>query len=366
MDLKTGGKEAGDRRECGRDNAAHHQRQHHAQPEGNGSEVENVAEQGTGVDALVHDHRCEHHACTHHTADGQVGTGQQDQTADAQSQEHARRSRLQNVQDVIHRQQGHALDNRAENAQQDEDKENDDIQTVFQQELTHVEGIAVAFPFLLPLFCGGEFGQTQLIQQVIAVGEGIVLAILDLLQRGAVLELGVKLTVFIDVFLVLDQLRVVQLLQLCFMLLLQRFQLGAVAGVFLCCLRRTRGNHLVIIIFVIVGIQICRRIADQGLDLGLVGGFNGLGILELCAVLGEDFSLFGLGIVGILLYNRHVGGQGNHLIGAVDTQGVYFLLDGTDVFIDRCQQALLLVNRQDDTVLFLHVFLLPPFTDILR
>ena len=45
------------------------------------------------------------HAHADHTADGQVRAGEQDQPGDAQRQEHARRSLLQDVEDVVDGQQ---------------------------------------------------------------------------------------------------------------------------------------------------------------------------------------------------------------------------------------------------------------------
>ena len=101
MNLKARRKETGNHGKGGRHAAADHECHHHADTEGNGGEIENMAEQSAGVDTFVHDHRCQNHACTDHTADGEVGTGEQDQTADAKRQEHARGSRLQDVQDVV-------------------------------------------------------------------------------------------------------------------------------------------------------------------------------------------------------------------------------------------------------------------------
>ena len=79
MNLKPGGEEAGNGGEGGGHNAAGNQSQDHTQTHGKHGEVEDVSEEGAGIDALVHDHGAKNHAGTHHTAHGQVGAAQQDQ-----------------------------------------------------------------------------------------------------------------------------------------------------------------------------------------------------------------------------------------------------------------------------------------------
>ena len=157
MDLEPGGKEACDRGKQGRHAAAYNQRQHNPQADRNAGEVKHVAEQRAGVDALVHDHRGQHHAGAHHAAHRQIRAAQQDQAADAQCQEHARGRGLQDIQDIVHRQQLGMLDDRRQNAQENEDEQNGNIKPVLQEELLHIERILVILPLLFLLLGKREF-----------------------------------------------------------------------------------------------------------------------------------------------------------------------------------------------------------------
>ena len=105
----------------------------------------------------MHDHGGQHHAGTDHPSDGQVRSAKKDQAADAQRQEHPGRSRLQDIQDVVHGQQLCMLDNGRQNAQQDKDKQNRDIEAVLQQELLDIERIPVIFKLLFLSFRKSEF-----------------------------------------------------------------------------------------------------------------------------------------------------------------------------------------------------------------
>src|SRR5699024_8599597 len=84
--------------------------QEHTGQDRQAGEIKHMAEHRAGVDTLMHDDGGGGHAHTDHTANGQVRTGQQDQAGDAQCQEHTRRRLLQDVQDVVHREQLHVLD----------------------------------------------------------------------------------------------------------------------------------------------------------------------------------------------------------------------------------------------------------------
>ena len=356
MNLKPGGKESGNGGKGSRHAAADNKRQHNTDTERNGSKVKNMAKKSACIDALVHDHRCKYHACANHTADREVGTSEQDQAADPQRQEHTRRGCLENIQDIVHCQQRHTLDNRAENTQNDEDNENYDVQTVSQQKLLDIESIAVGFPLLFPLFGKGETAETELIKKMVTMGKGGMLAVLNRLEGGAVFESGVKQAVFIDVFLVLDLIRILQFAKFILMLPFQFRKLCIIACIFRCRLRCAGSDNLIVVFLVIVGIQIRCSIIDQSLDLASVGSFNRFGFRERCPILREYRCFLLPRKVGVFLYDRHVIGQRDYPVCAIRTQGIYLLLYGSDIFVDRCQQKFLLLRCQDDPVLFIHVF----------
>ncbi len=126
----------------------HHQSKDILRRNGKSCKIKNMSEHRTGVDALVHDDGSGGHAHTHHTSDGQVRTCQEDQSRNAQSQEHSGRSLLEDVQHVIVGQKRRPFYHRRDNTQHNEHKDNGNIQTVFQKELPAVKGIFVVFPFL--------------------------------------------------------------------------------------------------------------------------------------------------------------------------------------------------------------------------
>ena len=263
MNLKSGREEAGNAGEGCRDDAADQQREEHAGQNGNTRKIIDVPEERAGIDALVHDHGCEHHAGAHHTPHREVCTGQEDQAADTQCQEHARGCRLQDVQDIVHRQQLGMLDHRSQDAKQDKDADDHDIQTVGQEKLFHVKGIFVVFPVLLPFLPAGEMREPEQVDQVIAIGKGVMSPILDLLKGSVVLELRIKLTVFIDVFFVLDFARILQLRKLRFMFALQFGELRFITFVLFRLFRRTGSDDLVVVFLVVVCVQITDRLVDQ-------------------------------------------------------------------------------------------------------
>ena len=130
MHLELRGEEAGNRCKAGREDDAHNKSQQHAKRCRHAGEIKNMSEHGTGVDSLVHDNcRC-NHAHADHTADRKVGTCQKDQSRNAKSKEHAGRCLLQDVQDVVHREQGGMLDDRGDDAQHNENQDNDNVKSV--------------------------------------------------------------------------------------------------------------------------------------------------------------------------------------------------------------------------------------------
>src|SRR5699024_10610818 len=207
--FKLGRKESGDGGKHGAQNDTHHQGQKDPHQHRHGAEVEDVPEDAAGVGSLVHHDGGGGHAHAHHTADGQVGTGQQDQAGHAQSQEHSGGRLLEDVQDVVHRQQlGAALEDGGGNTKADEDDNDGDIQAVLQQEVTAVEGVLVVLPALGHRLSKGELGHAQHVDQVVLVIKGGMLAVLDLLEVLVQVHLRVKQAVLIDVLLVLDLLLV--------------------------------------------------------------------------------------------------------------------------------------------------------------
>ena len=105
--------------------------------------------------------------------------------------------------------------------------------------------------------------EPEQVDQVIAIGKGVMSPILDLLKGSVVLELRIKLTVFIDVFFVLDFARVLQLRKLRFMFALQFGEFCFVTFVLFRLFRRTGSDDLVVIFLVVVCVQITDRLVDQ-------------------------------------------------------------------------------------------------------
>ena len=123
MHFELGGEESGDGGENRAQHDTHQQGQDHPGRHGQSGEVKDMPEHASGVDALVHDDGGGGHAHAHHTADGQVGARQQDQARHAQGQEHPGGRLLEDVQNVVHRQQLNLgpLDDGGGDTQGDED-----------------------------------------------------------------------------------------------------------------------------------------------------------------------------------------------------------------------------------------------------
>ena len=105
--------------------------------------------------------------------------------------------------------------------------------------------------------------EPQQVDQVIAIGKRVVPAVLDLLQRGVVLEFRIELAVFVDVFFVLDLARVLQLRKLRLVLAFQLGELRLIAFVLCLFFRRTGSDDLVVVFLVVVCVQITDRLVDQ-------------------------------------------------------------------------------------------------------
>src|SRR5699024_7448942 len=188
---------------------------------------------------------------------------------------------LQNVQDVVHRQKLHVLDDGGDDAQRNEDQDDGDVQAVFQQEVPGVEGVLVVFPPLGDVFAHRELGQPQHVDQVVLVVKGGVAAVLDGLQLLVAGHLGVKQPVFVDVLFVLEFLRVADLGHGGLVFL---FQLGhrlLVAGLGGGALLLAAGHHMLVVLGVVVGLQVGFGVGDQPGDLVLVLGLHRLGFFQV-------------------------------------------------------------------------------------
>ena len=130
MHLEPRHEEAGEGREAGAEDDAQQKSQDRSCSVRNARGVKDVSEDRTGVDALVHHDGRGDHRHTDHTADGEVSTGQEDQTRNAECKEHTGRCLLQDVQDVGDREQLRVLHNRGDDAQEDEDRDDDDVESL--------------------------------------------------------------------------------------------------------------------------------------------------------------------------------------------------------------------------------------------
>ena len=130
MHLEAGKEESRNRRKDRRQNDTDKQCEPCPSRRNDRGEVEDVSEYRTGIDALMHDDGRSDHAHADHTADRKVGTSQKDQSRNAKSKEHAGRCLLQNVQDVVHREQGGMLDDRGDDTQHDENQDDDNVKSV--------------------------------------------------------------------------------------------------------------------------------------------------------------------------------------------------------------------------------------------
>ena len=249
----------------------------------------------------MHDDGGSGHAHAHHTADGQVGTGQHDQTSHAQSQEHTGRGHLEDVQHVVHSQQLHALDSGSDEAQSDEDDQNGYIQAVLQQEVPGVEGVAVVLHLLGQGLTHGELGHAQQIDEVELVLIGGMTAILDLLKVLIQGHLGVKEAVFVDVLLVLDLVGIGELGQGLLVLLVQLSHGGTILLLGEGLLLFATGGHVLEVVLVEVGLQIGFGVGNQLGHLSLVLGLHSLGLLQLLAPTLSDGLLLLFGVDAVPL-----------------------------------------------------------------
>ena len=258
------------------------------------------------------------------------------------------------------------LDHRSQDAEQNKDADDHDIQTVGQEKLLYVEGVFIVFPVLLPLFSAGEVREPEQIDQVITIGKGIMSPVFDFLKGGVMLELRIKLTVFVDVFFILDFALVLQLRQFRFMLALQFGELRFIALVLFRLFRRTGSDDLVVVFLVVVCVEIADRFINQRLDLCAVRVLHCLGFFQRFPILGDDGRLFRFGIVGVLFDNRHMVGQRDDPVGAFRPEGIDFLLNSADVLVNGRQKAPFFFGGKDRFVFRIHASVLPPIKDISR
>ena len=204
MHLKARREEAGNRSKAGCEHNAGKKRKHRSSHIGQGGKVKNLAEDRTGIDTLVHDDGRGDHAHTGHSSDREVGTGQENQTRNAERKEHARRRLLQNVQDIVVGKELGVLHNRRHNAQRNEDHHDDNVETVLQEELALVKGVLIVLDALCLRLSEGEAGHAEQIDHVILLGEGLVSSVLDCLQFLLVVDLCIEELILVDVVLVLQ------------------------------------------------------------------------------------------------------------------------------------------------------------------
>ena len=112
---------------------------------------------------------------------------------------------------------------------------------------------------------------------------GAVPAVLDLLKVLGALHLGVKQTVFMDVLLLLDLMRIAQLGDRLLMFLVEPFHSGAVISLGKDLFFLAAGGHRLIIIGLEMGLEVIFRLCDQFVDLALVLGLHRLSLLQFLA-----------------------------------------------------------------------------------
>ena len=177
-----------------------------------------------------------------------------------------------------------------------------------------------------------------------------VLPILDGLQVLVPLHLGVEQAVFVDVFLVLDLLRVRKLGQGGLMLFFQLLHSGLVflQGSRLFFL--AAGRHVLVILGVVVGFQVTFRVGDQLGDLVLVLGLDGLGLLQLLFQLRLAGGLFLGSVNAVALEVVQAVLEADDLVGAVDPQLIDLGLDLAHVFLDRFAELHLALRSKNRTI----------------
>ncbi len=111
---------------------------------------------------------------------------------------------LQDVEHILVRKQLSALYHRGDGAKYDEDDQDNDIKTIFKEELPAVKSVFVVLPLLGPLLHERELGHAQKVNEVVFVAKCSMLAIFCLLQGLLVLHLRIKAVIFVYVVFVFD------------------------------------------------------------------------------------------------------------------------------------------------------------------
>ena len=355
MHLEARGEEASNRGEERAESYAHHKGQHDTRNERHAGEVEDVAKDRTRVNTLVHDDRRCRHAHTHHATNGEVGAGKQDESGNAQRQEHARRGLLEDVQYVLVREKLRALHDGRDGAQEDEDKENDDVEAVLEEELPAVEGVLVVLPLLGLTLRKRELGHTQEVDEVILVAEGRMLAILDLLHLLLKDHLGVEAPVLVDVVLVLDLGAIGETREVRAVLVLERLEVGLVAILGKHALLGTALTHGFEVLLCVVLFEVAFGLRDKAGHLDLVARLDSLCGGKLALVAGNGLLALLLGEDAVALGCVDVTLELNHAVGSVAPQLVDLCLDGGNALVNGAEQGLLLLDRKHLIALVCHV-----------
>ena len=306
-----------------------------------------MSENRTGIRSLVHDDRCRYHRHTYHTADGKIGSGQKDQSRNTQCQEHTGRCLLKNVQDICRCEQLCVLHNRCDDAEEHEDADDYNVQSVRQKELLSVEGILPVLSLLRLILCKGKLRHAEQINQMVFVCEGLMLAILCLLKLALQSHLRIKLTVLIDVVLVLDFLLVGQAREILLVLCLQPGKGSVVLCLRIFLLFGAACHNLGIVVLLEMLIEILLGIRDQAVDLCLVLLLHGFCRYELFLIFLDQLALLFFGIVLIFLHELDMIVQINNHIRSVLAQLVDFRLDFTDILINWLTELVFLFHGKD-------------------
>ena len=347
MHFELGCKETCDGgKDCAQDNADK-QRQNNACNDRQPGKIKHMAKNRTGVDSLVHNDGSGSHAHTNHTANGQVRAGQQDQPGNAQSQEHARRSLLQNVQNIVDGKQRHFLAELGNQAQYNKDDNDCNVQTVAQQKVTAIKCVLVVFPLLRQRLANRKLGQAQHIDQVIFVIKRSMPAVLDCLAVLIQLHFGVEQAVLVNILFVLDFLLIAQLGKRRLVFLFQLFYscLIFLLGLYLFLL--AAGHHRLVIVAVIMGFQIGFGISDQLVDLALVFFFNCLGRCQFSLQFGLTFRFFLRGIDAVALQVIQLILDIDSFFSTVSTKFIDLRLDFPNIFIDWLAKLGFLLRRKN-------------------
>ena len=122
----------------------------------------------------------------------------------------------------------------------------------------------------------------------------IMSTVFDALKVFLIVDLSIKLTVLIDVFLVLDFLSIRSLADSLFMLLLKALKSSRVVLLSLLLLKSTASLYRLQVLVLVVLLKISLGLCDKLGDLSAILGLNLLGKLKLSLVaLNKRVALFG-------------------------------------------------------------------------